>query len=211
MALKDLLFISSDESKKENKKFPDSGREFPVTVQSDTPAPSCDPYIEEVVGIYEKGFNALNMSGYDFYEFYKSVMSSGDESPLVYKMAFNMGKSMDNSLSKDKILTQSDYYLNEIEKVFSQYEKDGNKKMSDLLESKSNDKVQLDRDISSIESQISDLKSKLETKKSERNGIEIRWSSEISTMECKILANKTAKNNLTSSITKVISGIKSNL
>ena len=121
MALKDLLFIKEDQPKKavsETKtKFPDALPKSEDMKANLNKFPSCDPYIEDVIEIYDNGFNALNMSGYDFYEFYKAIVASGDTSPIVYKMAFNMGKSMDPSLTKEKLITQSDFYLGEIDKV----------------------------------------------------------------------------------------------
>ena len=66
-----------------NNSFPTSNASFPtqtvnvVNTNASTNNNSNNPFLNEVLAVYEKGFDSLNQSGFDFFELYKSVQSVG--------------------------------------------------------------------------------------------------------------------------------------
>ncbi len=137
MGFKDL-FLNSDENTTEKVKkveVKEVKTKFPTTTESNsdledktfgfgktpsfTPSPvitssQISPeHLQKAIAAYQAGFDSLNQNGYDFYEFYQAVTSAGADNPQVVQMAFTMAKSMDKSITKDKLLI---VFLNQTEK-----------------------------------------------------------------------------------------------
>src|SRR6187549_3881419 len=110
------LFIKDDSEEEQ----PEEKIAFPVTEPSSgasfspsTPSPStsANPYLNEIIEVYEKGLESINMPGYDFYDFYLAVKAAGAQNEAVYKMAFQMGKTMDSSITSLKLSSDAEYYI----------------------------------------------------------------------------------------------------
>lgn len=225
MGLKDL-FIVNENSKKEPKvettpkfttKFP-SGNNIvepvvPVnTITEVTPVDiNCDPHIDTVIELYEKGFANLNLPGYDYYEFLQAVTAGGIDNPHAYQMAYTMGQSMDSSITKEKLIEQSQHYLSEIDKVYNQYVQNGQTKRNEVSTQKSAESTQLSEEISELNNKIATLQESLAIKQTQLAQIDAKYDPILSDLDCKILANDTAKNKLVETITKVTNRINSNI
>lgn len=172
---------------------------------------SCEPFIEPIVQLYEKGFDNLNQNGYDFYEYYKSILSAGENSPAIYKMALTMAKGMDSSVTKEKLSSQADFYLKEITKVYDDYISQGSDKKRQLEEQKTQETQALKNELQGIESQLIQLNIKKGQLESDLGSIDNRYSSEINEISCKLKANDVAKDKIFKSINEVKQGINSNL
>ena len=75
-----------------NNKFPENNATFPnqqnqtnyqVPASESPNSVSNNPFLNEVLAVYEKGFESLNQTGFDFFELYKSVMAVGDRKSVV--------------------------------------------------------------------------------------------------------------------------------
>jgi hypothetical protein len=165
----------------------------------------------EVLAVYEKGFEGLNQDGYDFFELYKSVQAVGADNPQAYQMAFAMGESIKPDLSKSFLLEKANNYVAEIEKVHAKYADVGAKKKADLANQLNSEKGNLSNAIKSLESQIASLQAQLNIQKAELSQIDKKFEGPIAEMEERIGANDGAKQTILSSIQKVINGINQNL
>jgi hypothetical protein len=205
------LFINekgSDQSNNEENKAPSFSQvnKFPeVNLNSDVNA--TNPFLGEVLDVYQKGFEGLNVEGFDFFEMYKSVNAVGVTNPQSYQMAFTMGKTINSSLTKEFLLDKGKFYLTEIEKVYEKYNITGNAKKSDLNAKISQEKKNLSSSISDLESQILNLQKELESKKRELNKIDSDNAAQFSDLQLKIEANNMAKHKIQDSINLVITGI----
>ena len=236
MAFKDL-FITSDGDKDKNKKveadpqksfkskFPSSGSVPTETKETKTVAPvttatsaaitpdnpACAPHLDKIMALYEDGFNGLNLDGYDFFEYFKAVVGTGANNPAMYGMALTMAKAMDKSVTKASLITQSQYYIDEIEKVYQHYVANGNQRRVSALEAKGNEEATLSKDLGDIDAEIArltQLKSKTQAKLAEIDG---KYSPQITDVECKLMANDMAKERIIGSIRTVVDGINKNL
>ena len=211
------LFINDDNDSSEKKdqpqkiepsievsKFP-SKPDASITPQSS--ANLNNPFINEIIDVYQKGFDSLNLDDFDFFELYKSVVAVGPTNPQSYQMAFAMGCSIKPDLTKAFLLEKSKFYISEIEKVYANYDAKGRARKNDLEMSITRDKVNLTKSISDLESQIASLQRELDQKKSELNNIDAINSGQHTELEMKIEANNFAKQKIVDSINLVVSGI----
>lgn len=236
MSLKDLFFINKDEEKKpesvtpsatEPVKFPGAtettNSTFPNTFPTATPVvntpqpvasienPSCQPHLDKIVQLYESGFDGLNQAGYDFYEFYKAVVSGGIDNPQVYAMALSMGKAMDGNVSKDSLLTQSQFYIDEIMKVHQTYVENGTTKKNHLLSTKESERSQLASDLDGLKMQMEAISNQIVAKQTSLAEIDNKYANDLLEVDCKLMANDVAKDKILSSINAVKQGLTNNL
>ncbi|MBE0392540.1 hypothetical protein [Flavobacterium sp. PL002] len=183
-------------------KFPESPNSFQPTESATT-----NPFLKEIFDVYEKGFESLNQSGFDFFEMYKSVISVGATNPQSYQMAFTMGKTINPELSKSFLLEKSKYYTDEIEKVYSKYDATGTSRKNDLGNAIIAEKGNLTKTISDLESKIAELQNELIKNKAELEKIDYKNKEQFSEIQLKIEANNLAKKKILDSINIVITGI----
>ncbi len=235
MGLKDL-FINSDvsekskntEVKKETIKFPvldsqvedifaakTSSPTFPTFPQTSAPVqsvPVSNDHLTKFTEMYHNGFIGLNQPSYDFYEFYQAIMNSGGiDNPQMYAMAMTMGTSMDKTNSKDRLLSQADFYLNEINKVYNQYVTTGNNKRQDLITQKANEADSLQNDLVNLRGQLEAIENQIKSKESNLSLIDNKYSPLIGELESKLKANEIAKQSIASSIERVKTGISTHI
>lgn len=185
-----------------------NANKFPETVLTPNPvASNNNPFINEVLEVYQKGFEGLNHDGFDFFELYKSVNAVGVTNPQSYQMAFTMGKTIKSDLTKEFLLEKSKFYISEIEKVYAKYDATGNAKNKDLNNAITTQKNNLAKSISDLETQIAKLQSDLEAKKTELARIDIENKEMFAEIQLKIEANNIAKQKILESINTVVTGI----
>lgn len=235
MGFKDL-FIVSDENEKANEvpqtetvkqtttKFPTSTPKveengsilgvfgFGKTEQViTTPTSVSNEHLEKALELYQKGFDSLNQPGYDFYEFYQAIMQAGPTNPQIYNMAFTMASAMDKTITKDRLVQQSDYYLSEIEKVYNDYVTKGNAKREELVAQKKHENESLVGELSLLKQQLEAITTQIADRENKLSVIDVKYSPMISDVEGKMNANQIAKSKVTQSIEQVKNGIINNL
>jgi uncharacterized small protein (DUF1192 family) len=206
------LFINEENGKVKNEENnPTSSPEttkFPeVDLNSQTTANYTNPFLSEILEVYQKGFESLNSSGFDFYELYKSVNAVGVNNPQSYQMAFTMGKTINPELTKQFLQEKATYYISEIEKVFSKYESTGSGKKTELNNKITQEKNNLTASISDLESKIAQLQKELEKKKNDLAKLDHDNAAEFSEIQLKMEANAIAKQKILESINIVVTGI----
>ncbi|NHN25709.1 hypothetical protein FIA58_008460 [Flavobacterium jejuense] len=166
-----------------------------------------NPFVNEILGVYEKGFESLNLSDFDFFEMYKSVVAVGITNPQSYQMAFTMGKSIKPDLTKEYLLEKSKFYIEEINKVHTKYDSTGNAKKQDLTGLVHKEKQSLTGSINDLEARILQMQQELQEKKSLLANIDSKNEDKLKELQLKIEANNFAKQKIVDSINLVISGI----
>ena len=192
-----------EKSNESTSKFPESTTARVSNVNEDT--------LKVIVEMYESGFESLNQPGYDFYEFFKAIKAVGSHESSVYKMALSMAQSVDGSVSKSSLLTQADFYINEINKVHKQYESQGNTKKSDFKLALKTKKESLSLEVSSLERKLMEIQNQISLKKNELQSLDDSQVSELAEIDQKIVANDQAKSKILETIMTVVNGIKSNI
>ncbi len=236
MGLKDL-FINSEENTTDKPKVEatPSQTKFPSTEPTEqksssifnfgfgstpapTPAPTFTPstsvnheHFAKALEIYENGFDSLNQPGYDFYEFFKAVAQVGADNPQIYAMAFAMGSAMDKSITKEKLLEQSEFYLAEINKVYNDYVAKGSAKKNDLLNQKNSENQALVNELDMMNQQMEALRTQIQDRQNKLNAIDSKYGPMISEVDSKLVANETAKSQIVQKIEQVKNGIINNL
>lgn len=194
------------------KSAPSSGAEsnkFPQHLSRSTVENS--NILNNVIEMYESGFDSLNQPGYDFYEFFKAIKAVGSGEPQVYKMAFTMASSVDPKVSKNKLLEEADFYIQEIEKVHQQYEVQGSNKKAEIQSTQKTRKDNLTSEISALEKKLMEIQNQISTKKTELQSIDVKLVAEVAEIDQKMVANDQAKTKILETIMEVVTGIKNNL
>lgn len=166
------LFVKTDEPTAGKEEapaaisFPASDTLVPAAAKSSTtqlPAtPVGDAVVNEVIEVYESGLESINMPGYDFYEFYKAISSTGQTSEHTYQLAFQMARSMDKTVTVQKLLQDAEFYISKINEVHGQYVGQGQSKLQLLEEQKRQQKGQLQGEIDQATARIAQLKAELQ-------------------------------------------------
>tara|TARA_R110000868_G_scaffold347088_1_gene608184 strand:+ start:511 stop:1203 length:693 start_codon:yes stop_codon:yes gene_type:complete len=187
---------------------------FPTTP---TPSPTYTPvgvsqeHLNNALEVYEKGFDSLNQSGYDFYEFFQAVMNAGVDNPQIYQMAFMMGAGMDKTITKDKLVEQSNFYIAEIGKVYDEYVAKGNAKKQETIDLKTNENQSLVGELDLMRQQMEALKTQIQDRETKLQAIDGKYGPKLQEIESKLAANDMAKNKVIQSIEQVKNGIVINL
>jgi len=216
---------SIEQTPKENTtKFPDvetksqsSSFSFPTTptptpvISNITQSNTSQEHLNNALDVYDKGFDSLNQQGYDFYEFYQSVMNAGPDNPQIYQMAFMMGTGMDKTVTKEKLVDQSGYYINEINKVYDNYVVKGNNKKQETLNQKTNENQSLVGELDLMRQQMDALQTQIQDREMKLKAIEGKYGPILNEIDSKLAANDIAKNKIVQSIEQVKNGIISNV
>jgi len=202
------LFVKSEETEEEKSNTQESFS-FPVNnagsnsapaANSYTPAPANDPVVNEVIGVYESGLESINMPGYDFYEFYKAISSTGQVNEHTYHLAYQMAKSLDKTITVQKLMHDAEFYISKINEVHGNYVNQGQSKLRSLDEKKSADKGQLQGEIDRGSTRISQLRAELQQleaevnqKKNTLSKIDEGFAPQEKAVRDKLIANDTAR------------------
>ena len=189
---------------------------FPTT-PTPSPIPTYVPvgitqeHLNNALEVYEKGFDSLNQPGYDFYEFFQAVMNAGVDNPQIYQMAFMMGSGMDKTITKDKLVEQSNFYIAEITKVYNEYVAKGNAKKQETIDLKTNENQSLVGELDLMRQQMEALKTQIQDRETKLQAIDGKYGPKLQEIEGKLAANDMAKNKVIQSIEQVKNGIVINL
>lgn len=170
------LFVKSDEKEPQKNENLSENFSFPVSGNASAsgqspaytpPQPVNDPVVNEVLQVYQNGLDSINMPGYDFYEFYQAISSIGDSNEQTYKMAYQMAKTLDKTITSQKLMNDAEFYISKINEVYSQYVTQGQQKLNALQEKKSGEKIKLTGEIDQASMRVAHLRSELQQLESE--------------------------------------------
>ena len=162
------LFIKTDEGDIEKKTtsqpvvFPVSATQAPSRIPPPITPTVTDPVVSDVIQVYENGLESINMPGYDFYEFYQTVASTGQTGEQTYKMAFQMARTLDKTINASKLLSDAEFYISKINEVHTQYVGHGQQKLNTIQEKKNGEKSQLQQDIDAASKRVNLLRQELQ-------------------------------------------------
>jgi hypothetical protein len=171
--------------------------------------PACAPHMDKIMNMYEKGFEGLNIDGFDFFEFFKMVVEGDVNNPQAYTMAFSMGKTM--GATKETLLSQSEYYITEIQKVHQGYVTAGNTKRQQAIAAKTGEETELKGELTNIDTEIARLTALKSQTEKHLQAIDGKYAPDIEEIECKLMANNLAMEGIVGSIQKVVTGVKNNI
>lgn len=233
MGWKDLIFEDANnaaDKKKQNKKtetsestnsFPSSTplTTFPSTTSNTSSTFTSQPFainndavLNKVVDMYQTAFEKLNQNGYDFFEFFKAITDSNAiDNPQMYVMAMTMGMSMDKSTTKEKLLQQADFYINELTKAYTSSVNAGTTKRQTLLAQKDNENHTLNSELTNLKAQLESIQTQINAKQSQLTTIEAKYAPLIGDVEAMLQANEVAKTSLIDKINRVKDGITKNV
>jgi len=241
MGLRDLFIVSDENANEQPKqvetvkptntaattKFPSStpqveesgglfsafgfGKTETPTPTTTIPTQVSNEHLEKAFDLYQNGFDSLNQPGYDFYEFYQAVMQAGPTNPQIYVMALTMASAMDKSISKDKLVQQSEFYIAEINKVYQDYNSKGLSKKQDLTTQKQNENESLVGELSLLRQQLEAIQTQIADRENKLSVIDVKYAPMMSEVDSKLSANDMAKNKIVQSIEQVKNGIINNL
>lgn len=204
------LFIKSDdgeEQEKNHQPIPEAATGFPISKQqtsSQNQSPSisrasANPYLDEIIQVYEKGLQSINMPGYDFFDFFTAIKAAGAQNEAILKMAFQMGKTMDSSLTPQKLSTDAEFYLSKLRDVHQKYADQGQQKLGTISsqlrterDSLSSDSVAMETEIKNLRQQIADLERKLSETRSTLAKVDEKYKPQQDVIEKKLQANDLA-------------------
>jgi flagellar capping protein FliD len=156
------LFIKDDQPDErelsESNSFPVSESTAPVSHSS-----SPNPYLDEIIEVYKKGLESINMPGYDFYDFYLAIAAAGSQNESIYKMAFQMGKTLDSNVSPQKLTADAEFYISKLNEVYQNYSEKGRQKLNSLASDLKAEKDGLTSEIHHIDSEINRLKQQIQS------------------------------------------------
>ena len=217
------LFVKSNEGDEENN-TPTEQLSFPVSRESGSTEKFepgqvamsiSNPSINEVMKVYESGLDSINMPGYDFYEFYMAISSTGTAGEQTYNMAFQMAKSMDKTISPQKLINDADFYISKINEVHNDYVAQGQQKLSSLQEQKNMERNKLSADIEhsnarlvQLKAELKQLEVQLNQQKNDLNKIDHSIYPKEKAIREKLLANDMAKKNSIDKLSMIKEGIQ---
>ena len=203
-------FPTAETSQPSSFSFPTTPTPTPVPTQTFAPSVSQE-HFNNALEVYEKGFDSLNQPGYDFYEFFQAVMNAGADNPQIYQMAFMMGTGMDKTITKEKLVEQSNFYVTEINKVYNDYVAKGTAKKQETIDQKTNENQSLVGELDLMRQQMEALKTQIADREMKLQAIDGKYGPKLQEIEGKLAANDMAKNKIVQSIEQVKNGIVFNL
>jgi uncharacterized protein involved in exopolysaccharide biosynthesis len=216
--LKDL-FIKKDETEAGQETPVEAAKVAPMTFSNTNGSPTMTPsslgsvsteVLNKVVEMYQKGFDALNLPGPDFWEFYTVVTKTPNPTAETYQTAFMMLGTMAD-LPKNKLVEHGGYYVTKINEQHKAFAAQGNQKIADLLAKKDTEESQLKSEEATISQQIQELQKRLVNTQQNLRGVEAKYQVEHSQLVETVSANDAAKDHILGRITAVIDGIKTNI
>ncbi len=168
--------------------------------------------LDDIRSMYQKGFDSLNQSGYDFYEFSKAIeQAAGVDNPQMYVMAFTMAQAMDSSLSKDKLLQSSEFYIQKILEAHQNFATQGQSKLQSVETQKHNERSSLEGQLQNLQEQMNALQIQINDRKTKLGQIDSKYIGLLSETQGKLQANEIIKLEFVNKLIKIKNGITNNL
>lgn len=172
---------------------------------------SSNEYINDTIEIYEKGFESLNQTNFDFYEFHQLICNGDINNPQTYTMAFAMSLAMDNNITKEKLINEANFYISEIMKFYNQNIEKGNKRKEDLISAKTLENKTLTDELNYYKEQWDIIKNKIIDRENKLASIENNYKPQFDEIGKKLTANEIGKNKIIKRIETIKTGINNNI
>lgn len=173
--------------------------------------PANNQFLDKINEAYENAFTKLNQNGYDFYEIFKAICKSGIDNPMVYELAIEMAQSMGANTDKTLLVSQADYYINELNKTHDSITADGQAKSTDLINKKNIEANTLTTDLSSLRHQLQQIQLQISENETALTQIDQKYQPDINNIGLKLSANDIARDTIINKIKKVKINIQNNL
>ncbi len=128
---------------------------IPTQPSVGTPSQSFQPTIQEDPEIkkrFDDFLTSINLPGYDFLEFFNAVKNFEDANS--YKTALSVASSFDASLNKEKLVKDSNFYIDSINKIVDEQRGQSQSRISSL-------NTDYNKTITDINKKMEDLQRKL--------------------------------------------------
>jgi small-conductance mechanosensitive channel len=207
--LKRILFTTTDsEDVVPASVSPLASTAAPATsLPTNTIAPASENVKEMKLRIYQL-LESLNKPGCDFFEVWNAAIEMGGANSNNIKAAFTSLRYVDKSLTKEKLLETSDFYISSLKKVLDTETDKRQEEKDKLLKQKEQEKANLTAEISDIEQQIIALQNKLADKKLQSEGINGKYKLPVELIEEKINNGHQSVNSIISEMQQVVAIIQ---
>ena len=218
------LFLKSEETGEEQPPAAGNNFSFPVNNttastfnnQTNVNTVANNPAVNEVLGVYEKGLDSINMPGYDFYEFYKTINAAGIvNGEQVYNMAYQMAKTLDNTVSTQKLLKDAEFYISKINEVHGQYLRQGQQKLNSIQNEKNAERTKLttsvedaNRRMMELQNEMRSLELDIKNQQEELSKVDNKYITQEQAVKDKLTANDLAHSESIAKLNRVSEGIK---
>ena len=218
------LFLKSEETGEEQPPAAGNNFSFPVNNttastfnnQTNVNTVANNPAVNEVLGVYEKGLDSINMPGYDFYEFYKTINAAGIvNGEQVYNMAYQMAKTLDNTVSTQKLLKDAEFYISKINEVHGQYLRQGQQKLNSIQNEKNAERTKLttsvedaNRRMMELQNEMRSLELDIKNQQEELSKVDNKYITQEQAVKDKLTANDLAHSESIGKLNRVSEGIK---
>lgn len=163
--------------------------------------------VKKVSKIYEEVFKSLNGPGIDLYEVYTSVAQSDPNFDLnnksIVEVVVNTFKTVDPNLTREKLITSANEYLEEIKKQSLLFEKEGENELINLENEKKGEQTKLNSELIAAEKEIERLTLLVTEKRIMLNSIEETFSPKEDEINSMLIANKVVSEEFTRKITNL--------
>jgi transposase len=178
-----------------------------TSLPTNTIAPASENVKEMKLRIYQL-LESLNKPGCDFFEVWNAAIEMGGANSNNIKAAFTSLRYVDKSLTKEKLLETSDFYISSLKKVLDTETDKRQEEKDKLLKQKEQEKANLTAEISDIEQQIIALQNKLADKKLQSEGINGKYKLPVELIEEKINNGHQSVNSVISEMQQVVAIIQ---
>ncbi|ASZ12612.1 hypothetical protein KTO58_11450 [Chitinophaga pendula] len=134
----------------------------------------------------------LNQPGIDFFEVWNAAAEMGSVDGNTLKAAFTSLKYVDKGLSKDKLKTSGQYYLEELQNVINRETAQKQQQKQTIEQNQVKEKANLGEEIVQLEKKLEELSRQLQSKQKELREINSKYEPQIRDIDNKISIGNTA-------------------
>jgi hypothetical protein len=178
-----------------------------TALPTNTIAPAAENVKEMKLRIYQL-LESLNKPGCDFFEVWNAAIEMGGANSNNIKAAFTSLRYVDKSLTKEKLLETSDFYISSLKKVLDAETTKRQEEKDKLIKQKEQEKANLTAEISDIEQQIIVLQNMLADKKLQSEGINEKYKLPVELIEEKIANGHQSVNSVLGEMQQVVAIIQ---
>jgi len=151
---------------------------------------------------------SLNQPGCDFFEVWNAAIEMGGANSTNIRAAYTSLKFADKTLSRDKLITTGEYYVNSLQKVLDTETIKRQQEKDKLLDHKEKEKNTLATEITQLEQQLAAIQQALADKTSQREGINQKYEPQVAAINEKIAGGKQSVNGVLVEMQQVMSIIQ---
>jgi hypothetical protein len=159
----------------------------------------------EILKTFEDYLIQINKPGYDFHEFYNAVKSFEDTNS--YKTAFSVVNSFDKTLTKEKLVFDSDFYVEKINQTVEDLKGMSSKKLSELNQERTSSESDVNNRISDCHQRLLQVQAEYEVLISSKPEVSRKFDEDIKQVERKMKSILYYQNKFVTSINKVKNNI----